>query len=546
MSNPTEKPNEKPKKPNEPPRIKLADRLKKIQRFVDANQKKILLTLITAFLLVILGSAAFIFYTQSQVKKALEPSVSETKIAALANIREVNLVTELGAIPNDDKDDSAAFQQALNLAKEEPIHLIIPEGEYLSKPSGNLEATEIKGLHIEGQGTVNIKPVNPMINPPEYYFMRINMAAENLGVEIENIVIDGSLSPQDLYFTMQTPADVHKTPLQRGIFINGAKDLAVHNTTFQHMYGGYTIHATNYENVNIKDITINDVGGDDITDSFGMALYFGGHAGNAVINVDNVQAQGKVSERNPSYTAWIGIVLENGTIQAKDDDDWKKDQNTTVNVTNSSFMDYETTFHIESMAGNVYWNVDNVKTRAKDYLIAAGINGEMKERTNRLTMEMTPWGRNNIIHGLYYTEKEAEDNVSGVNEFSMYNSEITYLTLPDTKPISVATSYADSVRATYTRTTFNDVPAKLVANASATFIKSQINLAENSKETAASLLKGSFSKPEEQFIKFDSTKINKFPTAKKATKFGYPKLLEPTGYTPPPIDKSLPPAELKE
>ena len=469
----------------------------------------------------------------------LKPDIN-LNIKELDDIKEVDLVKDLGAIPNDGKDDSKAFQKALDLAVKQPIRLIIPEGEYLSKGDGNIEAEGIKGLQIRGDNAV-IKPENPMINPPEYYFLKLFMAEDNVGVEIEGITIDGSLNPQDLYFTLDEPDDIYDLQLQRGIYIRGAKRISVSNTTFQHMYGGYALHLDDYDLVNIQNVRIEDVGGDDITDSFGMAFYLGGHNGDAIVNIDQVVANGKVSPRNPRYTAWIGVVVENGSIQSNNKKKWMIDENTTVNVTNSSFMDYETTFHVESMAGNVYFNVDNVTTRAKNYFIAAGINGEMRSMTHRLNMEMTPWGRNDLIFGLYYSENEREKNINGLNEFRMHNSRIRYQSLPDVKPIPVATSYGDSIKAYYDNVTFQEVPFKLITNASAIFTDSQINLHIDNDETAESLADGPFSERDNQEVVYQgTTSVNEAGKHRQAEHhmnainwFG------PTGYIPEELAEPL-------
>lgn len=476
---------------------------------------------------------------EEETMNQLTPEI-DLNIDELDDIREVNLVDDLGAVPNDGKDDSAAFQEALTLATKEPIRLVIPEGEYLSQGRGNLEAMGIKGLQIRGDNAV-IKPENPMINPSEYYFMKLFMAEENLGVEIEGITIDGSLNPQDLYFTLETADDIYDLQLQRGIYIENAKRVSVSNTTFQHMYGGYALHLSRYDLVNIQNVHIEDVGGDDITDSFGMAFYLGGHEGDAVVNIDNVTANGKVSERDPSYTAWIGVVVENGSIQSDNQDDWIIDQNTTVNVTNSSFMDYETTFHVESMAGNVYFNVENVASRGKNYFIAAGINGEMKSMSHRLNFEMTPWGRNGLITGLYYSENEAEKNLNGMNEFVMENSRVRYMNLEDVPVVPVATSYGDSIVGQYKNVTFQEVPAKLVTNASAIFTDSKINLYIENTEDAESLQKGPFSDSANQRVEYlGTTSVNVAGSHLQAEYHDEDiEWYAPTGYQAPELEEPL-------
>ncbi|UUX35261.1 glycoside hydrolase family protein [Fundicoccus culcitae] len=512
----------------------------------EKNKKRGVLLIVVSILIVLIIISLFSYDAIYLANRFVEPrtqAVETTQVESLQGIKEVNLVEDLGATPNDNQDDSKAFQEALNLAKEEPIKLVIPAGEYLSTGPSNVEATEIKGLHIQGDNAV-IKPENPMINPPEYYFMKLYLAEDNVGVEIEGITIDGSLNPQDLYFTLEEPEDIYDLQLQRGIQIDGAHEVYVHDVTFQHMYGGYALSIYNYSQVDIQNVTIDDVGGDDITDSFGMALNFGGHSGDAVINIDNVQAQGKVSDRDPSYTAWIGVVLQNGSIQSADYDQHDLDQNTTVNITNSSFMDYETTFHVESMAGNVYWNSDNITTRAKDYFIAAGINGEIKERTNNLTMEMTPWGRNGIVHGLYYTEKEKEKNLNRTHEFSMYNSTIDYLTLDGVDPITVGASYGDSVIGNYYNVTFNNLPHYLVVNGSANLVDSQINLAASNPFDSDTLAQGPFN-DERQFVRYQgSTAVNPAGQHQSAETTDIPDWYVNYGNVPEPLTEPIGPAEL--
>ena len=482
---------------------------------------------------------------------ARESAVEEgdTTISALetSSITEVNLVEDFDAVPNDNEDDSAAFEAAFALAAEEPIKLIIPTGEYLIAADYVVTGENIQGLYIQGENAV-IKPLHPEVEPMnEHFVFDLRMAEENKGVKIEGITIDGSLNDQDLYFVMEVPEDVYTTPLQRGIFIEGAKDIVVVDTTFQHMYGGYTLSIHDYQDVTIQDVLIDDVGGDDITDSFGMAFYFGGHTGDSVINIDRVVANGKVSPRNPSYTAWIGVVLENGTIQDQNQDNWLVDKNTTVNVTNSDFYDYETTFHVESMAGNVYWNADNINTRAKDYFIAAGVNGELKERTYNLNMEMTPWGRNGIVHGTYYTEKERVDNITGINRFDMYDSTITYLEI-DGRAAPIGTSYGDSVVAGYHNVTLENLPGKLVTNGTGIFNDSLIILSSNSTETAASLKRGPFSERQNQTVELNNTPVVMqgdviAPITQSETA---PDWYVPSGYVAPELADPIPPAELHQ
>ncbi|ULG73799.1 glycoside hydrolase family 55 protein [Macrococcus brunensis] len=384
-------------------------------------------------------------------------------------------VTDFGAKPDDNKDDTVAFQQAIEQAKSQPTELIVPEGVYDTNKT--IEVTGIQHLHIKGHHAV-IKPKNPMTNPPEFYAMNLSGEREKLAqIEIEGLTIDGSKNPQDLYFTMKTAKDFYKTPMSKGFIINNTKNVNIHNVNFRHMYGGYAIHLDEYRDVNIHHINLKDVGGDDITDSFGMVVYLGGHKDDALVNIDRVVSNAKTSKRSKEYMGWIGVVLENGSIQSKDKSKWLKDQNTTVNVTNSTFNDYETTFHVESTYGNVYFNSDNIKTRTKSYFIAAGINGEFLERSNQIELDLLPYGRNKIVHGVYYTEGMDPEKYN----LAMYNSTVNNLEI-DGKSTPITAVYGHDTIGHFYNTTFNGVNNALVYNASGYFKDSVINLTKNNNK----------------------------------------------------------------
>ncbi len=441
-------------------------------------------------------------------------------------------VGDFGAKPDDGKDDADAFEKAIQQAQQEAIELHIPKGTYHT--SRTIEVSDIKGLHIKGDGAV-IRPKNPMINPPEFYAFRLNGTSDNLiELEIEGITIDGSRNPQDLYFTMKDSSDFYNTPMTKGIAVTNTKQLTVHDVTFEHMYGGYTIFAQEYRNVDIHDVTLDDVGGDDITDSFGMAFYLSGHRDDAIVNIDNVTSNAKTSKRSKEYMGWIGVVFENGTIQDADEDNWLKDQNTTFNITNSVFNDYETTLHVESTYGNVYMNSDNVKTRAKNYFIAAGVNGELKERSNNVTIDLLPYGRNDIVHGVYYTEGMDPKKYS----LDMYNSTVNNLKI-DGKQTPITAVYANNTTATFHHTTFNDVSGLLVANGTGIFVDSVINLSDDADEDRLS----DFSE-DRQKMDLSKSVVNRAGKTTTAEQGDVPPKVFSTDKAVPKRDNPLAPADL--
>lgn len=303
---------------------------------------------------------------------------------------------------------------------------------------------------------------------------------------------------------------------------------------YEHMYGGYAIFAQEYRNVNIHDIQLTDVGGDDITDSFGMAIYLSGHRDDAIVNIDKVTSDAKTSKRSKEYMGWIGVVYENGTIQDDKQENWMKDQNTTINVTRSEFINYETTFHVESTYGNVYFNSDDIKTRAKNYFVAAGVNGELKDRSNHIIFDQLPFGRNGVVHGVYYTEGMDPKNYS----FDMYNSTVNNVEI-DGKRSPISAVYGSNTTATFHNTTFNDVSDKLVTNGTGVFIDSAINLtADANKDKLAEFSEAS------QKLDVSKSVVNEAPKTSTAKESEAPPKYFSTNKPVPRLDGEIAPADL--
>lgn len=490
-----------------------------------------LLPVIILLLLIAAGVIGMMMMNKETPKKGPTKVIVKNNAPSIKKAKQVN-VTDYGAVPDDGIDDTEAFEKALAVAKNEAIELIVPKGTY--DTSRTIEVSDIKGLHIKGENAI-IRPKNPMTNPPEFYAFRLSGTKDDLiEMEIEGLTIDGSKNPQDLFFTMKSSADFYKTPMTKGIAVTNTKDLKIHDMKYEHMYGGYAIFAQEYRNVNIHDIQLTDVGGDDITDSFGMAIYLSGHRDDAIVNIDKVVSDAKTSKRSKEYMGWIGVVYENGTIQDDKQENWMKDKNTTINVTNSEFKNYETTFHVESTYGNVYFNSDDIKTRAKNYFVAAGVNGELKERSNHITFDELPFGRNGIVHGVYYTEGMDPKNYS----FDMYNSTVNNVEI-DGKRSPISAVYGSNTTATFHNTTFNDVSDKLVTNGTGIFTDSVINLTSTAnKDKLADFSESS------QKLDVSKSVVNVAPTTSKAKDGDVPAKYFSTNKPVPQLDGEIAPADL--
>lgn len=472
----------------------------------------------------------------------VEPGESQ-----FTNARVVNLA-DYGGIGDASTDNFNAFQQVVIDSVDEPLVLEIDSGTYDLRGADNqrLEAwpNKSKGLRIVGKGDVVIRHKNNRTNQKhEYYFMQLAMTEDSLGFEVENITLDGIRNPQEeLFYTQSESNPISNIPMTRGFAVNGAHNVLFNNVTFKNMYGGYGILVEEYRNVNITNTTFDKVGGNDIQESFGMAIYLGGHTGDAVVNIDNVHAQGMTTHKDLRLS-WIGVVLENGTIQSSDPTFWMRDKNTTVNITNSSFIDYQSTFHVESVAGNVYWNVDNLETRASNYQIVAGVYGEYKEVSNNVRMDMVPYGRLwGIVKGLYYSEaQELEDNWNGHNMMNMHNSVINLIKVDGFDDPVQAVAYGSNVTGRLHNCQINDLPHKLVSNGSALLYNSEVNLAQGSNETRQSLQNGNFSDASKQRVEFNNTNVNPYGSHKNVIFGPKPNFAKNEGFVPPFIDLPIQP-----
>ena len=464
---------------------------------------------------------------------------------------EVINLADFGGVGDGSTDNFTALKNAINATRDAPKVLEINAGVYNIEGATNdriqmepWESAKSKGLRLIGKGDVVFKHKNNRtVNKHEYYLMQLVMSEDSLGFEMENITVDGIRNPQEeLFYTQTEENPVPNIPLTRGITTTGAHNVQYKNVRFKNMYGGYAIQMAEYRDVSIKDVTFDKVGGNDIQESFGMAIYLGGHSGNAIVNIDNAQAQGMVTDKELKLS-WIGVVLENGSIQSSNPDAWMRDKNTTVNITNSSFMDYHSVYHVESMAGNVYWNMDEITARASNHSVVAGVYGEFKESINAMNLDIMPYGRLwGIVKGLYYSEaQEAEDNWNGHNRMEIYNSIINFIKVTGFDDPPQAIAYGSNVTGRLYNTQLNNVPHKLVTNGSALLYNSEVNLAQGSTETRQTLTQGNFSDVTKQRVEFNNTGVNAYGSHKNVTFGAKPEFVKNEGFVAPWIELPIQP-----
>lgn len=475
------------------------------------------------------------------------PSTSKQEITALNNIKKLNAVTDLGLVGDGVTDNYTKLVAGLKRSITEAIEIYFPKGNYYYRGPDNgrieLWPDRSKGLKFVGETGATLLPAhNRNFNEYDAYTMQLRFTSDSKGFQMENMIVDGINSPQDIY---KNPDAVTNTtiPALKGISVEGAKEVLVKNCTFKNLFGGGAIMIESFDQFDIHHCTLNRVGGNAWTENIGYGIYVSGHIGDATVNIDNVEAHGYTDPAYPKLVGWVGVVFENGSMQSDNRDNWLQDANTYFNITNSTFADYETGWHVETVAGNTYWNSENVKYRCNNYAIYAGNWGEVKEASNNIYVQLLPFGRTGLISGMYYTEKEQTKNESGLNDFRMYNSTIDVIDVPGFGDIFQTMSYGNGVVSRYYNTTFNNVPNYFVVNGATELVNSRVNLKPGNSLSDKQLKTGLFSRPS-QFVTLTSTPITRTGSYDSAIEGTKPAKVKNTGYVPPYIPGPLGPATL--
>lgn len=460
----------------------------------------------------------------------------------------VGLSSTFNAVGDGSVDNFNPLKNYVLATVNNPLTLSIPEGDfYLKGPdNGRIEAwpSKSKGIELLGNGGTLYPVNNRTSNKHEHYVMQLDFAEGNQGAYIQDILIDGSrnnggnilglfdINPDPFGENNVVSSQI---PLQRGIYVTGAKELIHKGNTYRDMYGGYTLMVSGTPKVVSENNIYDGVGGNNWTENFGMAFYVGGTAGDTVVDINNDKAQGLISPTDASKMSWIGFVLENGTVQVADRTQWRVDKNTHINITDTDYLDFETGYHLETQAGNVYLNIWGGHVRVKNYMIASGIKGECRVRVYDQVIDFIPNKRGDFfIQGILYTENEESKNDAGLNSFEFYNCTLNYPSTlnKDGTKFNPALSYADNSHVKLYNCTLNNVPDRLVQNASATLVDCEINLAEGNTRTTLEQIKGDMSKPE-QAVVLTRTNINPHGAWQNAVAGAEPAKVKNEGYVAP-------------
>lgn len=486
------------------------------------------------------------------------PTPSETEPEkegneSISGYRVMNFVDDFGAKGDGESDDFSALKKAFMHTVNEPIELRVPEGTYLLQGNTN-ERLEVwpaksKGISIIGDTGATFKAKhNRTTNVHEHYFFQF-VGDGNANFRMENMTLDGSLNPA-LWHINRNNNHTHKAteiPMTRGVSVHGVDSAVYKNNTFKNIYGGYCTVTAEYNEMYSENNFYDNIGGNNYTESFGMAIYLGGVTGNSTTTIYKDRMTGANNPSDPEQMAWIGIVHENGTVQSDDLSTWSRDGNSVINIIDCDIHNFETAFHSESQAGNVYVNVDGGNSSCIDWGIYAGIWGEIKARVNRHDVELLPYeGRGGFIQGLHYTEREYAKNKNGLNDVHWYNSTINYPSqrTPQGNKYDIAVSLGDHSKLTMHNCTLNNVQDVLVQNASAIFHNCEINLAQENSKTKETV-KG-YRSESTMVVNYYNTNLNNYNSWKSAPLAENPPKVKNTGYVPTPMTKPIAAAKLEQ
>lgn len=334
-----------------------------------------------------------------------------------SNFKEINILKWRTIQSGENITD--LLNKSLTLSKKQPIQLSLPQGTYYMNP---IKVEESKGLYIKGHNTHLMFDVK---NKTDYAF-EIKLDKNNKGVYLEDFTLDGQLNNQDLFnehFKLRRDSfDYNKiSGEQKGFKIISPSYININNVDFKHMYGGFVLDTLNSKNIDINNVTIEDVGANNgFASSTGFIFNFGIRQPYNIINLNNVKAIGKTGIYEDSANSKlnlkskIGIALHNDSIMTRERTTKKFDKYTQLNITNSEFNNYETFSHIENMFGKVDLNVKNSRVNAGSGIVVTNIFNKLNLNIEQSLFNIYSYGRNDaFVNSLIYAEE---------NQFPQYNN----------------------------------------------------------------------------------------------------------------------------
>ena len=236
-------------------------------------------------------------------------------------------IVDYGAVGDNQTDNFDNIKNAVLEAVNEPFELVIPQGDFYLKGAQNqrIEAfpNTLKGLDLIGEGGTLYPENNRTISRHEHWVMQLAFSEINDGATIQGLKVNGHRNnindlfainpdPRQGYPNSTPPGSkvpASEIPLQRGFMLTGAKQVEHHYNRYEQMYGGYVLTLRDWNQLHSSNNEYIGVGGNNWTESFGMAIHLGGAEGDSYALIENDKATGLISPTDPSKMSWIGFEI---------------------------------------------------------------------------------------------------------------------------------------------------------------------------------------------------------------------------------------------
>ena len=236
--------------------------------------------------------------------------------------------------------------KALPLAKLQHINFKCKKGNYFINKQ--VKVTDIQGFELDFNGSkIDVRYNDAGKAYDQFLYIdgiidrTASLTATNVGT-LKNVWFDGSSTDQE-------PSGDGYTDLVHGITIAGFKTINLFNFKATNWAGQCTkFHVTNY--VNVENVVIDNVGYASDRDAAGDAFYIGERDGLCYVNMNNVQAKGKI---RLGANSRIGITIENLNRNLR------KDAGCVIVVDNCTFEQYNRFIHAESLESWVHVTTRN-------------------------------------------------------------------------------------------------------------------------------------------------------------------------------------------
>lgn len=273
--------------------------------------------------------------------------------------KEVINILDYGAKGDGMQDDTSFIQKAFDDVSRDTKSVIFPRGTYvISRP---LQLKYSSKIIMDGKNSTFLIQPNARKGFSVFNFSGVQTSSE---LDFINFTIDGKLTQQNQW----DETNFQNCKIYYGVTITSG-NCNVSNSKIMNFWGT-ALTFSNFNTAKIENSEITNVGGhwyqNNEHDAFGDAIYIGDRNTDCTVLIDNVKASGKSSNGKLSR---IGLTIENFNKHSKSG-------TTTINITNSTIINYERGVHAEG--NNIPINISIEKSTISGRVIFLGISNLIK------------------------------------------------------------------------------------------------------------------------------------------------------------------------